>query len=146
MPFVVIVGVNHHHQTCIFASTLLTEETTDAYHWLLNNFTDGMDGKHPLVVLTDGARAMHAAIAETWPRARHRLCTWHVDQNCRTNIKNEEFHADFRVCLYEPMSIEAWEHKWVEATSKHDLHCNAWIEATYMTRHTWAEAYLHGSF
>jgi hypothetical protein len=73
-PFVVFSGVNHHNQTIVFATAIVTRETEETYVWLLEQLLTAMKGKHPLSVITDGDTAMKNAIKRTFPNAHHRLC------------------------------------------------------------------------
>ncbi|XP_025674204.1 protein FAR1-RELATED SEQUENCE 5-like [Arachis hypogaea] len=81
-PLVVFSGSNHHKQTAIFGFALLEDEEVHTYRWVLLNLVDVMDNKKPSVVVTDGDKAMRAAIADVLPSARHWLCGWHFEKNC----------------------------------------------------------------
>ena len=37
-PLVVLVGVNHHHQTVVFGCVLLMNESIGTYEWVLETF------------------------------------------------------------------------------------------------------------
>ena len=37
-PLVVLVGVNHHHQTVVFGCALLMDESIATYEWVLETF------------------------------------------------------------------------------------------------------------
>ncbi|KAL4328928.1 hypothetical protein AHAS_Ahas13G0249100 [Arachis hypogaea] len=52
-PLVIFSGCNHHGQTVIFGSGLLSDETTDMYKWLLEMFVEAMGGNHPKAVIID---------------------------------------------------------------------------------------------
>ena len=51
LPFGLFIGVNHHFQTVVFGTVLLTEETTEAFRWAFNSFIETM-GSHPKTILT----------------------------------------------------------------------------------------------
>ncbi|XP_025617044.1 protein FAR1-RELATED SEQUENCE 5-like [Arachis hypogaea] len=61
-PLVIFSGCNHHGQTIIFGSGLLSDKTTETYKWLLETFVEAMGGKSPKAVITDGDLAMRDAI------------------------------------------------------------------------------------
>ena len=61
LPFVLLVGVNHHHQKIIYGSALLNVEIEEAYTWLLQTFHEGMNNKLPVSMVTDGDKAMRNA-------------------------------------------------------------------------------------
>jgi len=90
-PFVVFSGVNHHNQTIVFATGIVTRETEDTYVWLLEQFFIAMNGKPPLSVITDGDLAMKNAIKKVFPASHHRLCDWHLLRNASTNIGIPDF-------------------------------------------------------
>jgi hypothetical protein len=52
MPFGLIVGVNSHFQSVIFAGVLLREEKVENFEWLFREFVKMMSGKNPLTILT----------------------------------------------------------------------------------------------
>ncbi|KAF1876592.1 hypothetical protein Lal_00021150 [Lupinus albus] len=52
-PVVIFSGVNHHKQTTVFAAGIVSNETEETYVWLLGNFLEAMNGKHPKCVITD---------------------------------------------------------------------------------------------
>ncbi|XP_072059977.1 protein FAR1-RELATED SEQUENCE 5 isoform X2 [Arachis hypogaea] len=52
-PLVIFSGCNHHGQTVIFGSDLLSDETTETYKWLLKTFVEAMGGKSPKAAITD---------------------------------------------------------------------------------------------
>jgi hypothetical protein len=80
-PFVVFSRVNHHNQTIVFATDLVTRENEETYVWLLEQFMCAMQGNTPISVITDGDIAMKNAIRKVFPKAGHRLCAWHLLKN-----------------------------------------------------------------
>ena len=73
-PLVIVVGINHHHQTIVFGCALLVDESVSTYTWVLETFLDAMNNKKPLSVITDGDKAMRKAIKRIFPGFYHRLC------------------------------------------------------------------------
>ncbi|KAF1863528.1 hypothetical protein Lal_00030572 [Lupinus albus] len=78
---VIFSGVNHHKQTTVFANGIVSNETEETYVWLLGNFLEAMNGKHPKCVITNGDLSMKNAIKIVFPAAHHRLCVWHICNN-----------------------------------------------------------------
>src|SRR4051812_11653087 len=78
LPFVSFVGVNHHRSKTVFGCTVLSDETTRSYIWLLQTFLLAMHQKHPRSLFTDGDNAMARAIYVVMPDAFHWLCSWHI--------------------------------------------------------------------
>ncbi|XP_072090509.1 protein FAR1-RELATED SEQUENCE 5-like isoform X1 [Arachis hypogaea] len=54
LPVVVFSGVNHHNQTCVFATALVSCESQESYVWVLEQFLECMGGVAPKSVITDG--------------------------------------------------------------------------------------------
>jgi transposase-like protein len=146
LPFVLLVGVNHHHQTIIFGSGLLNLETEEAYTWLLQTFHKGMNNKSPVSVVTDGDKAMHNAIKTVFPNASHRLCSWHLARNATTNIRNKAVIRAFTKCMHDIQTPQQFEENWNSMIEYFDLKENKWLCKMYTNRAMWAEAYLRGQF
>ncbi|KAE8670504.1 hypothetical protein F3Y22_tig00112127pilonHSYRG00015 [Hibiscus syriacus] len=86
-PIMPIVGVNHHHNTIVFATAIIADETSQSFEWVLQNFLEAMMNKSPISVVTDGDRAMQRAIKSVIPYAKHILCSWHLSRNAQANIE-----------------------------------------------------------
>ncbi|XP_026443709.1 protein FAR1-RELATED SEQUENCE 5-like isoform X2 [Papaver somniferum] len=67
MPFVSIVGINHHHQIVLFGGALLYSESEDSLEWVMKTWMRAMHGKTPKVILTDQESAIGGAIASVLP-------------------------------------------------------------------------------
>ncbi|CAN1133121.1 hypothetical protein LINPERHAP2_LOCUS7467 [Linum perenne] len=52
-----------------------------------------MGGKKPTAVITDGDHALSIAIAKVFPKATHRLCSWHLDKNVAQHVKDTQFKS-----------------------------------------------------
>ncbi|KAE8673615.1 hypothetical protein F3Y22_tig00111779pilonHSYRG00212 [Hibiscus syriacus] len=98
-PIMPIVGVNHHHNTIVFATAIIADKTSQSFEWVLQNFLEAMMNKSPISVVTDGDRAMQRAIKSVIPYAKHRLCYWHLSRNAQANIVNPKFTASFSKCM-----------------------------------------------
>ena len=61
-PLVILVGINHHHQTIVFGSALLVDDSVSTYTWVLETFLEAMNNKKPLYVIINGDKAMPKAI------------------------------------------------------------------------------------
>ncbi|KAE8656322.1 hypothetical protein F3Y22_tig00117005pilonHSYRG00425 [Hibiscus syriacus] len=92
-PIMPIVGINHHHNTIVFATVIIADETSQFFEWVLQNFLEAMMNKSPISVVTDGDRAMQRAIKSIIPYAKHKLCYCHISRNAQANIEfNVEKH------------------------------------------------------
>ncbi|RYR74180.1 hypothetical protein Ahy_A02g008812 [Arachis hypogaea] len=145
-PLVVFSGSNHHKQTSVFGFALLEDEEVRTYRWVLLNLLDVMGQKKPCVVVTDGDKAMRAAIAEVMPTTTHRLCGWHLEKNCVQRVKDTEFRKVFKKALYANFEIEDFEVYWKTSVESLGLVDNSWVRSTYEIRESWATAYLRGAF
>ncbi|XP_029130118.1 protein FAR1-RELATED SEQUENCE 5-like [Cajanus cajan] len=63
-PLVIFSGKNHHAQTVIFGCAIVSDESIEAYRWVLESFLNAMSNKQPKAVVTDGDGAMREAIKQ----------------------------------------------------------------------------------
>ncbi|XP_025647266.1 protein FAR1-RELATED SEQUENCE 5-like [Arachis hypogaea] len=145
-PLVIFSGCNHHGQTVIFGSGLLSDETTETYKWLLETFVEAMGGKSPKAVITDRDLAMRNAIKNILPDATHRLCGWHLQRNACENIKNPNFLRDFKGLIYDNNDQRDFDRRWAAILDKHNLVGSTWMEKTYETREMWSHCFLRDKF
>ncbi|XP_025636363.1 protein FAR1-RELATED SEQUENCE 5-like [Arachis hypogaea] len=143
---VVFSESNHHKQTTIFGFALLEDKEVRSYRWLLLNLVDVMGEKTSCVVVTDGDKAMRAAIAEVFPAARHRLFGWHFEKNCVQRVKDTEFRKVFKKAIYANFKVDDFEEYWKTAVESLGLQNNSWVQSTYEVKESWATAYLRGTF
>ncbi|KAL5731800.1 hypothetical protein ACHQM5_004497 [Ranunculus cassubicifolius] len=146
MPFAPIVGVNHHRQTIIFGSALLTDETTNTFIWVFETFLEAMGGKRMKVIFTDQAMAICNAIKQVLPDTHHRLCIWHIYQNALRNLshvfsKYKSFNDDFMRCIYEAEVEEEFLAHWSSLLEKYDLKEEKWLNGIFLLREKWAQVY-----
>ncbi|CAN1143527.1 Protein FAR1-RELATED SEQUENCE 5 [Linum perenne] len=145
-PLVMLIGVNHHHQSVIFGGAFLENERNESYIWLLQTFLQCMGGKKPVSVITDGDKAMRHAIGEVFPEAAHRLCSWHIDRNAGAQKLSPEFMSGLNGFMKNRISIEEFEQKWQILVKKTGLDTHSWVKNLYEDRHLWCEAYLKENF
>ncbi|RYQ99412.1 hypothetical protein Ahy_B07g087357 isoform B [Arachis hypogaea] len=58
-----------------------------------------------IFVVTDGDKAMRAAIDDVLPSARHRLCGWHLEKNCVMQVKEPDFRKVFKKEMYANLDV-----------------------------------------
>ncbi|XP_057720146.1 protein FAR1-RELATED SEQUENCE 5-like [Arachis stenosperma] len=145
-PLVVFSGSNHHKQTTIFGFALLEDEEIRSYWWLLLILVDVMREKTPCVIVTDGDKAMRAAIAEVFPAARHQVCGWHLEKNYVQRVKDTEFRKVFKKAIYANFEVEDFEEYWKMVVESLGLQNNSWVQSTYAVKESWATTYLRGTF
>lgn len=144
--FVMLAGVNNYFLTTIFGCAVIADETEDTYKWVLTTFFEEMGNKTPISVVTNGDNAMRNAIESIIPKARHRLCKWHLKRNIIVNLYKSAFLRDFKVVrnmIYTPIQFEE---RWLLLIKKHGLEHNSWVHDLYNKRRKWAESYLRGNF
>ncbi|KAL6323761.1 hypothetical protein AAG906_002229 [Vitis piasezkii] len=115
-PLVVLVGVNHHHQTVVFGCALLMDESIGTYEWVLETFLIAMINKKPIFVVIDGDKAMRKAIKKDLPDACHRMCSWHLQRNTFMNVHIKDFTSIFARCMFMHGNAEEFEKIWHEMT------------------------------
>ncbi|QHO00100.1 Protein FAR1-RELATED SEQUENCE [Arachis hypogaea] len=145
-PVVVFSGVNHHNQTVVFGSALVTDESKEVYVWLLQQLLAAMKGKAPVSVITDGAPSMRFAIETVFPNAHHRLCAWHLIRNATSNVGNPKFTSMFKKCMLGDYEISVFEQKWFGMVEEFGVAEKNWIIDMYEKRHMWATAHIRGKF
>ena len=135
MPFLPLLGTNHHKQTIIFGAALLYNETIESIVWLFNTFLTATSGKHPSTNFTDQCAAMSATIRIVFPNTRHRLCLWHIFQDAAKHLSHiiedhPQFHAEFKRCVYES-SVAYFDELWHELLNRYKLEKNSWLNKLY---------------
>jgi len=117
-PFVVFSGVNHHNQTIVFATALVSNETEETYVWLLEQMMEAMEGKAPTSVITDGDLSIRNAISNVFPGAHHRLCAWNLLCNVVSNVSVPDFMPYLKRCMLGDIKVSRFEETWDEMVSK----------------------------
>ncbi|KAE8667763.1 hypothetical protein F3Y22_tig00112382pilonHSYRG00074 [Hibiscus syriacus] len=145
-PIMPIVGVNHHHNTIVFATAIIADETSQSFEWVLQNFLEAMMNKSPISVVTDGDRAMQRAIKSVIPYAKHRLCSWHPSRNAQANIGDPKFTAAFSKCMASWWTTKEFDIQWRSVVLEFNVQKHPWVIEKGNTRHLWAQAYLTGHF
>ncbi|XP_021749705.1 protein FAR1-RELATED SEQUENCE 5-like [Chenopodium quinoa] len=144
------VGMNHHNKNVMFGIGFLINEKWESFVWLFTTFLKSMGGKHPVTIITDQAQAMAKAIRIVFPNSRHRLCTWHIKENSKKNIKGlrakEGFNELFDIVLKYTDTIQEVEHYWSSMLTKYDCKNNSWINNLYNIRDMWCPAYCKDYF
>ena len=92
-----------------FWFAILVNEIVQTYKRVLENFLYVMRNKHPSVLVTDGDEVMREAIKAVFPETTHQLCVWHFQKNVTANIKDLEFCAVFKKCIYANFDCDEFE-------------------------------------
>ncbi|XP_021731351.1 protein FAR1-RELATED SEQUENCE 9-like [Chenopodium quinoa] len=144
------VGMNHHNNNVMFGIGFLINEKWESFVWLFNTFLKSMRDKHPVTLMTDQAQAMAKAIKIVFPNTRHRLCTWHIGENAKKNIKGlkakDGFNDLFDIVLKYTDTMAEFEHYWSSMTQKYNCKENKWLSNLYNIREMWCPAYSKDYF
>ncbi|KAL4298941.1 hypothetical protein AHAS_Ahas17G0051200 [Arachis hypogaea] len=146
LPVIVFSGVNHHNQTCVFATAMVSCESIASYVWVLRNLLQCMGGKAPTAVITDGDRSMRVAIQEVFPNAHHRLCAWHLLKNATVNVCKPRFTSLFRHCMLADVEVGEFELLWDAMLEECGVRELEWVKDVYEKKSSWATAYIRGRF
>ncbi|KAE8688539.1 hypothetical protein F3Y22_tig00110963pilonHSYRG00018 [Hibiscus syriacus] len=142
-PIMPVVGVNHHHNTIVFATAIIADETSQSFEWVLQNFLEAMMSKSPISVVIDRDRAMKRAIKYVIPYTKHILCSWHLSHNAQTNIGDPKFTTSFSKCMASWWTTEEFDIQWLSVVSEFNVEKHPWV---IEKGNTWAQAYLTGHF
>ncbi|XP_021971841.1 protein FAR-RED IMPAIRED RESPONSE 1-like [Helianthus annuus] len=121
MPLVQIIGVTSTLMSFCMAHGFVSNEKQENFTWVLQKLKHSLDSvMEPRVIVMDRNRALMNACATVFPRARHSLCRWHIQQNilkhCLQSFKTEESWERF---LYKRRKL---------INSMTDLDYNYWYE------------------
>jgi len=83
MPFAPFVGVNHHRQSILLGSGLISSGDTKNFVWLFQIWLECMNGRAPNAIITDQDRSIKTAIAKVFPGTRQILSMAHLKKTYR---------------------------------------------------------------
>ncbi|XP_074351990.1 protein FAR1-RELATED SEQUENCE 5-like [Apium graveolens] len=146
MPFIPITGVNHHYQNILFGFALIRDEKETTYRWVLKTWSEAVDNKPPITIITDQDIALSNAISEVMPNTNHTYCTWHISSKFSEKLSTLytqylEFKTDFNACIYKSLSPTEFEGRWEDLKEKYDLENHNWLNDMYAIRRQWVFAF-----
>ncbi|XP_027067527.1 protein FAR1-RELATED SEQUENCE 4-like [Coffea arabica] len=136
-PLVVLAGVNNHLNSTVFGCALLSDERIETYEWVLSTFVEAMKGRKPVAVITDGDSAMRREIKNFLPDACHRLCSWHLHRNVRSNIRCEEFNNRLYDLMARKFSTLEFEDRWARLVNECGVVENECVKKLYRRVRLW---------
>ncbi|KAF8398441.1 hypothetical protein HHK36_017368 [Tetracentron sinense] len=147
IPFASFIGVNHHFQPTLLGCALIADETTPTFVWLMRTWLRAMGGRAPRMILTDQDKAMKAAVAEVFPKARHCFCLWHILEKIPQKLdhvikQHESFMTKFNKCIYSSWTDEQFEKRWWKMVDRFELKDDEWIQSLYEDREKWVPTYI----
>ncbi|XP_024993925.1 protein FAR1-RELATED SEQUENCE 5-like [Cynara cardunculus var. scolymus] len=135
-------------RSVVFGSGLITEETIQAYTWLLESFLK-VHGRQPTLVLTDQDASIKEAIPVVFSDARHRLCMWHIMKKLPAKVLNVLAHViessdiilntNFKKRLLKlvwsvHLEPDEFEVKRASLLNEFDLNTHPWLEDVFEMR------------
>lgn len=123
LPFAPFVGVSGHGQSCLFACSIIQDETIDTFEWLFQTFLDCMGGKQPATVITDQDVSMKEAVPAVFNQSKHRNCLFHVKKKaeekcCSSFVTKGDLHADFTDIVHNSLTVAEFENLWQQMVEK----------------------------
>ncbi|XP_021735745.1 protein FAR1-RELATED SEQUENCE 5-like [Chenopodium quinoa] len=131
------VGMNHHCNNVMFGMSFVLDEKTSSFVWLFEAFMRSMGGcRDPITLMTDQAPSIAATIRQIFPSTRHRLCTWHLGENSKTNI------GGLRILKGFPEVFDFF----LKMMTKYKCSENDWLNHLYDIKEKWCPAYSKDYF
>ncbi|XVE78487.1 hypothetical protein DITRI_Ditri13aG0149200 [Diplodiscus trichospermus] len=151
IPYIPIIGVNHHFQYMLLGCALIGDNTTSAFVWLMRSWLKAMGGQAPKVIITDQDKVLNEAVAAVLPDSRHCFCLWHVLSKFPENLgctinQIENFMTKFNKCIYRSWTKENFEKRWSRMVDKFELKEHEWFISLYNNRKKWAPTYMWDTF
>jgi hypothetical protein len=150
MPFAPFVGVNHHGQSVLLGCALLSSEDTKTFTWLFTTWLECMHGRAPNAIITDQDNAMKNAIADVFPKARHRWCLWHIMKKVPEKLGRHSHYESIKELLhdavYDSLSKSDFMEKWERMIEDFELQDNEWLKGLFDERNRWVPAYVRDTF
>lgn len=150
IPFVPIIGVNNHFQFILLGCSLIGDESTATFAWLMRTWLKAVGGEAPKVIISDQDKFLSEAIGDVFPTTRHCFCLWHVLSKIPEILGSdvnqfETFMAKFSKCIYRSWTDEQFEKRWLKMVDKFELRENEWVQSLYEDRKKWVPTYLQNT-
>ncbi|KAG7955922.1 hypothetical protein I3843_11G098500 [Carya illinoinensis] len=150
-PFVLFLGVNHHGQSILLGTGLISSADTSTFVWLFRAWLKCMNGQAPKAIITNQDWAMKSAISTVFPDTRHRYCLWHIMQKLKEKLgSHTQFNTGLKTsiqsALYDSQTCGEFEDKWGQLLDMYNLRSNAWLQGLYNERTLWVPVYLKNVF
>lgn len=151
IPYVPIIGVNNHFQFMLLGSSLIGEQTTSTFCWLMRTWRNAVGGQAPEVIITDLDIFLNEAVVDVFPDTRHCYCLWHVLSKMPEKLshvinQNELFMSKFNKCIYLSWTDEQFEKRWWKLVDKFELKEDEWVQSLYENRKKWVPIYMRDTF
>ncbi|XVF81659.1 hypothetical protein PTKIN_Ptkin15bG0173100 [Pterospermum kingtungense] len=151
IPYVPIIGVNHHFQYLLLGCAIIGDNMTSSFVWLMRSWLKAMGGQAPKVIITDQDKVLNEAVADVFPDSRHCFSLWHVFSKFPENLgctinQNENFMTKFNKCIFRSWTKENFENRWSRMVDKFELKEHEWFLSLYNDRKKWVPTYMQDTF
>ncbi|XP_030456065.2 protein FAR1-RELATED SEQUENCE 2-like isoform X2 [Syzygium oleosum] len=151
IPFLPIVGVNHHAQYLLLGCALIGDEGKSSYSWVMRAWLNAMGHQAPKVIITDQDKQLKEAVADVFPDIRHCFCLWHIFRNVPLTLahvldKYDKFMDKFNKCVYLSWTDEQFEKRWQKLIHKFEIGEDEWVRSLYKDRKKWVPIYMQDAF
>lgn len=151
LPFVPLIGVNHHFQGILLGCALATDETRSTYVWLMRAWLKAMGEHAPSVILTDQDYALKEAVLEVFPNSRHCFCLWHILSKMPEKLsyvmrQHESFMPKFNKCIFKSFTDGQFEKRWWKIVDRFNLRNDMWFQSLYKDREKWVPTFMRDIF
>uniref|UniRef100_A0A1J3FVX0 Protein FAR1-RELATED SEQUENCE n=1 Tax=Noccaea caerulescens TaxID=107243 RepID=A0A1J3FVX0_NOCCA len=150
LPLVAFVGINHHGDSILLGSALVSDQSCETYLWLLRAWLTCMLGRPPQTFVTEQCKAIQSAVSQVFPRAHHRLNLTHVLQSILQSLVGLQDYESFRLALnsviYGFLKVEEFEIAWEEMVVRFGLTNHETVRGLFQDRELWAPVYLKDTF
>lgn len=150
IPFVSIIGVNHHGHPILLGSALISHEDTETYKWVFRTWLAAMGGQPPIAVMTDQCESMRSAIKEVMPNTIQSYYIFHIlckfPEKFRGLREYTEVKNEFKAVVYDSLTKAMFETNWNQFIAKYGLESNQWLGKLYNERELWVPVYVNHIF
>ncbi|KAL3332525.1 hypothetical protein AABB24_032879 [Solanum stoloniferum] len=151
VPFLPIIGVNHHFQFLLLGCALVGDESSTTFAWLMHTWLRAVGVQSPRVVITDDDISLKEAVEEVFPKAQHCFCLWNVMGKVSQNLGNkitrpEDFVKKLKKCMWFPLKEEEFEKRWWKMVDLFKLRDDDLIRSLFENRTKWVPVYMRNTF
>lgn len=151
VPFVAFFGIDHHGQSILLGSALLSSQHTQTYIWLFKSWLRCMSAAaSPQAIFTERDQSIREAVSSVFPEARHRLCLWHIINGIHQQLeglnKSQEINMAIHSVIHDSLTPDDFEQSWVKIIHNHNLVNNEWFESLFADRQQWAPVFVKEHF
>lgn len=147
IPYVPILGINHHFQYMLLGYALIGDASASARVWLMQTWLKAVGGRAPYLVIIDQDNTLNEAVRDVFPDSDYTFCLWHamgkMDENLGSTLsQDEKFMSKFKKCVDRSWTDEKFGKKWAKIVDNFELKENERIQSLYEDRKKWVPTYL----